>query len=195
MKTPPILLFIALCTASAVIAQVPNARTAGSSAAAPDTTAAPTVLTKPIAPVTETGIIGQLSDGTPSRPAPKPEPIKFRVKNTIARRVNVVEVSEISDLPPVKGTITTTDQLVDDPGLPDPPLPPPLPALPVDDPAVLARMAEMQAKHRGIQIAFVSATVYDHSRTYFEFTAGSQCFSGISKFDSQSKTIFHLKRN
>jgi len=167
VKTPfPILISIALYTASAVIAQVSNTETAGSSPADPDTTAAPTVLTKPIAPSMETGIVGQIADGTTSVPAPKPEPINFKVKSTITRRVNVVEASELSDLPPVKGTITMKDQLVEDPGLPDPPLPPPLPALPVEDPAVLARLAEMQEKYRGIQIAFVSATVYDHSRTY-----------------------------
>ena len=77
------------------------------------------------------------------------------------RLLDVVEPPPMTGLPPVTGTITQTVHLVEDPGLPDPP--PPLPALPVDDPAVLARMAEMQAKHRGIQIAFVSATVYDHS--------------------------------
>jgi hypothetical protein len=67
-------------------------------------------------------------------------------------------------LPAPEGDINITVQLVKDPGLVDPP--PPLPALPPDDPAVLARMAEFGAKYRGTELVFVSATVYDHSRTY-----------------------------
>jgi hypothetical protein len=53
--------------------------------------------------------------------------------------------------------------MVEDPGLPDPP--PPLPATPPDDPAVIARMTELREKYRGTELIFVSATVYDHSRT------------------------------
>jgi len=70
----------------------------------------------------------------------------------------------MTGLPPVTGTITQTVHLVEDPGLPDPP--PPLPALPVTDPAVIARMKELGQKYLPSRIAFVSATVYDHSFTY-----------------------------
>lgn len=113
----------------------------------------------------EASIPGSIADGTPSPPAPKPEPIPFKVESSITRRVHVVESPEMPGLPAPEGTINVTVQLVKDPGLPDPP--PPLPALPPDDPAVLARMAELTEHYHESQLAFVSATVYDHSRTYF----------------------------
>ncbi len=118
----------------------------------------------------ETAIPGVIADGTPAEPAPQPAPLKFKVKSTVTRRMEVVEAPEFSDLPPVKGTITTTVQLVEDPGLPDPP--PPLPALPVDDPAVAARMKEVREDYQESRIAFVSATVYGHARTYL------RCYTG-----------------
>jgi hypothetical protein len=112
----------------------------------------------------ETKITGNISDGKPGLPAPKPEPIPFEIKSSITKRVHVVESPEMPGLPAPEGDINITVQLVKDPGLVDPP--PPLPALPPDDPAVLARMAKFSAKYRGTELVFVSATVYDHSRTY-----------------------------
>lgn len=84
--------------------------------------------------------------------------------------------------------------MVENPHLPEPP--PPLPALPVDDPAVKARMAEFREKYRSMELVFVSATVYDHSRTLLrwypngdvknEMTAWSNldfnCFSGFATY-------------
>lgn len=104
-----------------------------------------------------------ITDGTPSKPAPKPEPIDFEVLSSRKKRVEVTEAPEMSDLPPIKGTINVTVQMVEDPGLPDPP--PPLPALPPDDPAVIARMAEFRKNYRGTDLVFLSATVYDNRRT------------------------------
>jgi len=118
-----------------------------------------------IAADTEAQIAGGIADGTPSPPAPKPEPIPFEVLRSHTKRVHVVESPEMPGLPAPEGTINVTVRLVKDPGLPDPP--PPLPALPPDDPAVLARMAELTEHYHESQLAFVSATVYDHSRTYF----------------------------
>jgi hypothetical protein len=77
--------------------------------------------------------------------------------------MEVVEAPELPDLPPIQGTKTLTVHLVDDPGLPDPP--PPLPPRPADDPQVKALLEEMSANYRETQIVFVSAMVYDHSRT------------------------------
>lgn len=105
----------------------------------------------------------QIANGTPQEPTPEPEPIKFEVLSSLTKRMEVTEASELPDLPPVKGTINVTVQLVKDPGLPKPA--PPLPALPPDDPAVVARMEELQETHQGTQLVFLSATVYDHSRT------------------------------
>ena len=108
-------------------------------------------------------IPGRFVDGTPSLPAPKPAPIDFKVLSSHTSRVEVTEAVEMPDLPPIKGTINLTVQRVEDPNLPDPL--PPLPALPPNDPAVVARMAELRAKYRGTRMVFVSATVYDHKRT------------------------------
>ncbi len=100
----------------------------------------------------------------------------------------------MAGLPPIKGTINVTVQMVKDPGLPDPP--PPLPALPPDDPAVIARMEEIRENYHATELVFLSATVYDHSRTLLriypngkvegEITAWSNVdfnhFSGFSTF-------------
>ena len=93
----------------------------------------------------------------------------------------------MAGLPPVTGTITTTVQLVEDPGFTDPP--PPLPALPVTDPAVQARLAEMRLRTGVRQIAFVSATVYDHSRTFLK------CYLLATPPQPEDVTIQYWKRN
>lgn len=122
----------------------------------------------PIVPATEQGttIVGTLPDGRPSPPVSKPEPPNFSIKNSVIRKIDVVEAPEFPELPMVKGRINATVQLVDDPNLPDPP--PPLPGLDISDPAVQARMAEMRSKYkdRAAQFVFVSGTVYNHSRTF-----------------------------
>jgi hypothetical protein len=108
-------------------------------------------------------IPGPISDGTPSPPAPKPQPIDYKVLSSRTTRMDVTEAPEMTDLPPTKGTINVTVQLVEDPNLPDPPQT--LPALPPDDPAVIAKLEELREKHRGTELVFLSATVYNHNRT------------------------------
>lgn len=114
-----------------------------------------------------TEIIGPIADGSPSPPAAKPTLPNFEVERTIVRRVRVKESPELPGLPPVEGTINVTLQMVKDPQLPEPP--PPLPPLPADDPAVRARIAEFQENHQMAEFAFVSATVFNHSRTFLRF--------------------------
>ena len=113
---------------------------------------------------TEAAITGSISEGKPGLPPPPREPIPFTVEKSVTRQVFVEESPEMPGLPTPKGTINMTFQLVKDPGLTDPL--PPLPALPPDDPAVLARLAELRGKYRETELVFVSATVYNHSRTY-----------------------------
>lgn len=117
-----------------------------------------------VAKETEAQIPGNISDGTPSPPVPERVLIEFEVLHSHTKQVHVVESPEMPGLPAPEGTINVTVQLVKDPGLPDPP--PPLPVLPPDDPAVLARLAELREQYKETQLVFVSATVYDHSRTY-----------------------------
>lgn len=112
-----------------------------------------------------TRITSPINDGTPSPPAPEKKPITVDVLNSKSRIVHVVEAPEMAGLPAPEGNIKVTIQRVKDPGLPDPP--PPLPPLPPDDPAVQARLAEFRQNFRPTELAFLSATVYNHNRTYF----------------------------
>ena len=135
------------------------------------------------APAT-TRIPGPIADGTPPAPAPMPVLPPFKATSTVVRRVDVVEPPPMSGLPPVTGTITQTVHLVEDPGLVVPP--PPLPALPVTDPVVQARMKAWREKFVAMRLAFVSATVYDHSRTFlrcYPNGGADQMVSGWSNLD------------
>lgn len=129
-------------------------------------------------PIKETGVIGSISDGKADRPAPKPEPIELEVERSITKRVHVVESPEMSGVPAAEGVINVTVQLVKDPGLPDPP--PPLPALSPDDPAVMARLAELRKNYRQSELVFVSASVYDHSRTFLRCYPNGEATKEIS---------------
>ncbi|MCX6864940.1 MAG: hypothetical protein NTV46_01735 [Verrucomicrobia bacterium] len=135
-------------------------------------------------PASETRIPGPIADGTPPAPAPMPVLPPFKATSTVVRRVDVVEPPPMSGLPPVTGTITQTVHLVEDPGLVVPP--PPLPALPVTDPVVQARMKAWREKFVAMRLAFVSATVYDHSRTFlrcYPNGGADQEVSGWSNLD------------
>jgi hypothetical protein len=112
---------------------------------------------------THASIPERISDGALSPPPPPVEKPDFQVESTQVKRLDVVEAPPMPGLPPVEGTITLTVRNVADPGLPDPP-PPPEPRS-IEDPEIKARLAELSAKHREIRVAFVSATVYDRSRT------------------------------
>lgn len=96
----------------------------------------------------------------PPAPVVKPD---FEIESTQVKLLDVVEAPPMPGLPPVEGTITLTVNTVADPGLPDPPVPEPHPdAL---DPETMERLSELAAKHQETHIAFVSATVYDRTRT------------------------------
>jgi len=122
-------------------------------------------------PLLDTGIPGGIADGTPAVPAPLPEPLQFSVKRTLTSRRQVTEAPEIPGLPAVHGTINVTVQLVDDPGLPDPP--PPLMAQPVEEPAITDGTAEVSEPGPDCQLVYVSATVYDHARTHVRCGLGN----------------------
>jgi hypothetical protein len=131
---------------------------------------------------TEAEITGEISDGKPSGPAPQPEPINLEVIQSHTKRIHVVESPEMPGVPAPAGTINFTTNLVKDPGLPDPP--PPLPQLEPDDPAVQARIAELMEKYHETQLVFVSATVYDHSRTYLRCYPSGNGRKGISAWSN-----------
>ncbi len=123
-----------------------------------------------------------ITDGTPSEPAPKREPIDFKVQTSHTKQMEVTNAPEMPDLPPIKGTINVTVQMVEDPDLPDPP--PPLPVLPPDDPAVVARLEELARNYRGTDLVFLSATVHDHSRTFLRIYPNGRLEGEISAWSN-----------
>jgi hypothetical protein len=142
-----------------------------------------------------TRVIGPLSDGRPGELLVAPVLPEFRVKNSIMRRMRVVEPSEMDGLPPVQGWIKATVQRVDDPRLPDPP-PSATVAFPSGSPAISAQLAQRRGRDQTTDIVFISATVYDHARTLLRYSpleAGRgeicawsnldfNCFSGFSSY-------------
>ncbi len=106
-------------------------------------------------------IPGKISDGTPSPPSPPPVLPDFVVKGTVVREMDVVEAPPMAGLPPVEGMITATVHVVEDPKLPDPPPPP----IPTREAAWKPRTVALGKDTEWTRWVFVSATVYDHSRT------------------------------
>ena len=104
-----------------------------------------------------------ISDGTLSKPIVKSEPITFKVLSSRTKKMDVVRAPEMPDLPSITGRIKVNVRMVEDPELPEPPEP--LPELSIDDPAVIARMAELREEYQGTSLVFISASVYDHKRT------------------------------
>ncbi len=94
----------------------------------------------------------------PAEPVQPPAPIEFEVLSSRTKEIFVQEAPEMSDLPPIEGTIKMTIQMVANPGLIDPP--PPLPSLPPEDPAVIARLQELRETYRGTDLVFLSASVH-----------------------------------
>gem|GEM_PF-4947718 len=95
---------------------------------------------------------------TPAKPAETSKPIEYEVLRSRTKDKFVSKAAEMLDLPQVEGTIKMTIQRVANPDLPDGP--PPLPVLPPDDPAVLARLDELRENYLGTQLVFLSASVY-----------------------------------
>lgn len=125
----------------------------------------PSLLVAQQEPVAEVFIPEPVRPVVPAETVPEPDPpIDYVVLSTRVARMDVVESPPMTGLPPVTGTINVTVRLVADPNLPEPP--PPLPALPPDDPAVIAALEDLIARYKGTEILFVSATVYDRSRTF-----------------------------
>lgn len=130
----------------------------------------------------ETQIPGPIADGTPSPEIEKPEPIPFTILNSVTKRVHVTESAEMPELPPIQGKIKRTIQLVADPRLPDPP--PSLPRLPIDDPAVQARIAEARARYKETQILFLSVQVIDYNKSILEVYPNGQAAERMSVVSS-----------
>jgi hypothetical protein len=176
MKRPKV--FLVLC---GLVLNLQGQETTGSNDAAPA--------------AAQTGIIGRIPDGTPSPPAPKPELPVFQVKNTVIRRFDVVEAPEMPELPPIRGTVTATVNLVENPHLPELVVP----EAREPDPAALARFRELAVKYVFPQFASLSATVYDRKRTLLKWSfygnaqtgeSGRRQYSAWSNVDFSHFTCF-----
>ncbi|MBK1826151.1 hypothetical protein [Haloferula rosea] len=142
----------------------------------------------------EVSIPEPILNPAPAEPVPESEPVDFTVLTTRTTRMDVADAPPMTGLPPVEGAIDFTIRLVEDPKLPDPP--PRLPALPPDDPEVVAALDELARHYKRTEMLFVSATVYDKTATLLrihpsgdakhQITAWSNldftCFSGFSTF-------------
>lgn len=142
----------------------------------------------------QVSIPSPISDGTPQEPAPPPEIPDFKILESRARRLDVVEAPPMAGLPPVTGTVSLTVHKVEDPLLPE--LPAPLPPLDVTDPVVIARLAEFRKKLPDRRWVFLSATVYDNRRTFLRIysngkpdqsvtawsTVDFNCFGGFGSY-------------
>lgn len=103
-------------------------------------------------------VLGRIADGTPPPPQAPPPPRDFPEL--------VVEHTLVRQLPDRKLTI----HRVADPQLPTPPAPKKQEPLDLDKPEVQAWLAQMHQKYENDQatsrMVFLSATVYDHQRTF-----------------------------
>ncbi len=115
-------------------------------------------------------------------PPPKTTDDDFRIISSRTRFVDVSKAPELPGLPPVTGTIRIDVLLVEDPNLPDPP--PRLPALQSDDPVVIAKLAELTARMRDTELVFLSATVYDHHRTFLQIYPNGRVDDAISAWSN-----------
>lgn len=112
-----------------------------------------------------------MASGIEVVPASPPEPIDFEVRSAWTKRLEVRESPPMAGLPPVTGTINLTMRRVDDPGLPDPPLPPT--PRPIIDPDLLAAIEEFKRNYKGSEFMLVSGMVHDHSRSFLRTSCES----------------------
>jgi len=102
----------------------------------------------------------------------KPEPIDFTVLASRAQRVQVVQPPPMVGLPPITGIATLKVEMVKAPALPAPVES--LTDLPVQDITARPRIQEFQSEPPSGEFIFISATVYDHARTYLKILSNGQ---------------------
>lgn len=103
-----------------------------------------------------------VQDSPPAEPSDPEEKPDFQIEKTLVKLIDVVESPPMPGLPPVAGTMTIKVHSVADPGIPDPT---PAPATPPQNTEFRERIAELAEEHQETHLAFISATVYDRSRT------------------------------
>jgi hypothetical protein len=111
---------------------------------------------------TSASIPSSSEEDTAPTPPPTPETPTFQIESTQTKLLEVTEAPPLPDLPPVTGTITLKVHAVADPGLPPVIEPPFLTTQEITEPNAAESETDPQAESR---IAYISATVYNHSRT------------------------------
>ena len=101
----------------------------------------------------------------------------------------VVEAPPVTGVPPVAGRINVTMQVVAAPDLPDPP--PQLAALSPDAPAVQAQVRELLGTHQRTERFFVSATVYDHHRTFVRIYPNARVDEVVGAWSNLDFNVFN----
>ena len=116
------------------------------------------------APVTTVAALpAPIHNAVPLEARPPNEKPDFHIQSTHAKLLDVMESPPMPGLPPVKGTIMLKVHSVADPGLPEPPAPQPVHY--AENGQLSELLAEYAKERQKIRHAFISATVYDHSRT------------------------------
>jgi len=126
-------------------------------------------------------------DKTDKLPQPAAEKANFRIQSTQVKLVDVVESPPMPGLPPVEGTITLKVHSVADPGLPEPVHAlPPREKQPVffNDPQALEHLARLEEEKQRNRFAFVSATVYDRSRTRLRFHSSGEGHNAVTAWSN-----------
>lgn len=98
----------------------------------------------------------------PAEPVEKPAQTPSRIISSHTVQKQVTEAAPMEGVPAVTGTINVTMEVA---AAVDLPIPQPLPPVPPTDPAVQAQLQELRQTYRETKIAFLSASVYDNSRT------------------------------
>lgn len=99
---------------------------------------------------------------TPVEPIEKPAQTPSRIISSHTVQKQVTEAAPMDGVPAVTGTINVTMEVAEAVDLP---IPQPLPPVPPTDPAVQAQLQELRQTYRESKIVFLSASVYDKSRT------------------------------
>ena len=122
-----------------------------------------TGISQPTSTESVTTIPGLIADGTPPKTSEQVELPKLDLWNTLSRDIYVNRAPLMRGTPRVEGMIRVTMNMAIDPELPKPSST--LPALPPDDPKIVAALEDLRKKYQETELLFLSATVYGRLKT------------------------------
>jgi hypothetical protein len=124
-----------------------------------------------LAIATQPAIVGPVANGSPSPPvADRPIPA-LSILKTVIKRVVREEPAPLPDMQPVRKRVTITKHLVEEPVLPQPTALEPASASVAEEVGDSGDSVEQRSDDvTGSELVFLSATVYDHSRTLLRWS-------------------------